>query len=65
MIMLPYGILFQEYYVRVQSLDTTGRVPKAKLLRVLWILASLIITMAYSGNLKVLYEDPLQCERLL
>ncbi len=57
--LIPYGILFQEYLWKVREGDRRGcgcgdvMLPKkAKALRMVWVLASFVITMSYSGNLK-------------
>lgn len=47
MALMTYGIVFQEYFYRTPS--GGGR---AKLLRMLWVAASLVLTMSYASNLK-------------
>ena len=47
---MPYGILFQEYALQVEN---PWKMPKVEALRMIWVVASFVITMAYSGNLKV------------
>ncbi len=58
-----YGILFQEYHLKVYH-GIHDRVQVVKMLRILWVFCSFLLIIAFSSNLKAVfvvrsYEDPI------
>ncbi len=46
---MTYGIVFQEYY---QSDSFRGSSRRKRLLRIIWVFATVLLTASYAGNLK-------------
>ncbi len=60
-ILVPYGIVFQEYH-KVRSLRSGHRGKRFSGLALAWTLVSFLVTSAFVGNLKAIfvvktYED--------